>query len=200
MLKVNNMNFNLEYMQQRILEVADPNNPYSQKDFDYEFNNFVSTNNVDQDYWKTKMFFVNKSKNQDPEYATEGSSGFDLRADLTEPITIKSSKRAIIPTGLFFQIPDNFEIQIRPRSGLAAKNGVTVLNTPGTIDADYRGEIKIILINLGEEDFVVNNGDRIAQAVIATTSAKNIISLLKTNEISDDTERGSGGFGSTGLL
>ena len=194
------MNFNLEYMQQRILEVADPNNPYSQKDFDYEFNNFVSTNNVDQDYWKTKMFFVNKSKNQDPEYATEGSSGFDLRADLTEPITIKSSKRAIIPTGLFFQIPDNFEIQIRPRSGLAAKNGVTVLNTPGTIDADYRGEIKIILINLGEEDFVVNNGDRIAQAVIATTSAKNIISLLKTNEISDDTERGSGGFGSTGLL
>jgi dUTP pyrophosphatase len=200
MLKVNNMNFNLEYMQQRILEVADPNNPYSQKDFDYEFNNFVSTNNVDQDYWKTKMFFVNKSKNQDPEYATEGSSGFDLRADLTEPITIKPSKRAIIPTGLFFQIPDNFEIQIRPRSGLAAKNGVTVLNTPGTIDADYRGEIKIILINLGEEDFVVNNGDRIAQAVIATTSAKNIISLLKTNEISDDTERGSGGFGSTGLL
>ena len=194
------MNFNLEYMQQRILEVADPNNPYSQKDFDYEFNNFVSTNNVDQDYWKTKMFFVNKSKNQDPEYATEGSSGFDLRADLTEPITIKPSKRAIIPTGLFFQIPDNFEIQIRPRSGLAAKNGVTVLNTPGTIDADYRGEIKIILINLGEEDFVVNNGDRIAQAVIATTSAKNIISLLKTNEISDDTERGSGGFGSTGLL
>jgi dUTP pyrophosphatase len=193
------MDFNLEYMQQRILEVADPNNPYSQKDFDEEFNGVgTSTIMADQDYWKCKMFFVNKSKNQDPEYATEGSSGFDLRADLTEPLTIKPSKRAIVPTGLFFQIPDNFEIQIRPRSGLAAKNGVTVLNTPGTIDADYRGEIKIILINLGDEDFVINNGDRIAQAVIATVSAKNIISLLKTNEISTDTERGSGGFGSTG--
>jgi dUTP pyrophosphatase len=193
------MDNNIELMRQRILEVADPNNPYSQEDFDKEFNGVsTSTIMVDQYYWKTKMFFVNKSKNQDPHYATEGSSGFDLRADLTEPITINPSKRAIIPTGLFFQIPDNFEIQIRPRSGLAAKNGVTVLNTPGTIDADYRGEIKIILINLGEEDFVVNNGDRIAQAVIATTSAKNIISLLKTNEISNDTERGSGGFGSTG--
>ena len=189
----------LELMRQRVLEMADPNNPYSQEDFDKEFNGVTTSTIIsDQDYWKTKMLFVNKSNNQDPEYATEGSSGFDLRADLSEPITIKPTKRAIVPTGLFFEIPDNFEIQVRPRSGLAAKNGVTVLNTPGTIDADYRGEIKIILINLGEEDFVVNNGDRIAQAVIATVSAKNIISLLKTNEISNNTERGSGGFGSTG--
>lgn len=194
------MGYDLELMRQRVLEIADPNNPYSQEDFNKEFDGInTSTIVSDQDYWKCKILFVNKSKNQDPEYATEGSSGFDLRADLTESITIKPSRRAIVPTGLFFEIPDNFEIQVRPRSGLAAKNGVTVLNTPGTIDADYRGEIKIILINLGEEDFVINNGDRIAQAVISTVSAKNIISLLKTSEISNDTKRGSGGFGSTGL-
>ena len=104
----------------------------------------------------------------------------------------------MIPTGLFFEIPENFEIQVRPRSGLAVKNGITVLNTPGTIDADYRGEIKIILINLGKEDFMISHGDRIAQAVVAAVTAKNIINLTKVNEISTDTERGEGGFGSTG--
>jgi dUTP pyrophosphatase len=114
-------------------------------------------------------------------------------------VTIKAGKRAIIPTGLFFELPNNFEIQVRPRSGLAAKNGVTVLNTPGTVDADYRGEIKIILINLGDEDFVVTHGDRIAQGVLATVTAKNIVKLIKIDEVSTNTERSTGGFGSTGI-
>ena len=99
---------------------------------------------------------------------------------------------------VFFEIPENFEIQVRPRSGLAAKNGVTVLNTPGTVDADYRGEVKVILINLGEEDFVINHGDRIAQAVVSPVTAKNILNLVKVDDISTDTGRGAGGFGSTG--
>jgi dUTP pyrophosphatase len=105
----------------------------------------------------------------------------------------------MIPTGLFFEIPDNFEIQVRPRSGLAVKYGVTVLNTPGTIDADYRGEIKVILINHSKGDFAINHGDRIAQGVLAAVTAKNYVNLIKVNNISDNTERGAGGFGSTGL-
>ena len=100
---------------------------------------------------------------------------------------------------MYFELPDNFELQIRPRSGLAAKNGVTVLNTPGTVDADYRGEVKVILINLSTEDFVINHGDRIAQGVLATVTSKNVINLLKRDNISSNTERGSGGFGSTGI-
>jgi dUTP pyrophosphatase len=188
----------VEKMRARLLEVVDPNNPYSQEDFDNEFTSNPSTISVDEDYYKIKLSFLNKSTNEDPQYETAGSSGFDLRANLTESLTIPSGKREIIPTGLFFEIPENFEIQIRPRSGLAAKNGVTVLNTPGTIDADYRGEIKIILINLGYEDFIVNHGDRIAQGVVASVTAKNIIKLTKVNEISINTERGEGGFGSTG--
>lgn len=188
----------IDKMRARLLDVIDPNNPYSQEDFDKEFSSSMSTISVDEDYHKLKLRFSNKSTNEDPQYATVGSSGFDLRADLTETVSIKAGSRAIIPTGLFFEIPENFEIQVRPRSGLAAKNGVTVLNTPGTIDADYRGEIKVILINLGDEDFVINHGDRIAQAVVASVTAKNIIKLTKVDEISIDTERGQGGFGSTG--
>jgi dUTP pyrophosphatase len=188
----------VERMRARLLEVVDPNNPYTQEDFDQEFSNNMATITVDEDYYKIKLRFSNKSTNEDPQYATAGSSGFDLRANLTESISIKSGSRAIVPTGLFFEIPDNFEIQVRPRSGLAAKNGITVLNTPGTIDADYRGEIKVILINLGDEDFVISHGDRIAQAVVASVTAKNIINLTKVSEISTDTERGEGGFGSTG--
>ena len=144
------------------------------------------------------MKFVNKSDNPDPEYATEGSSGFDLRANLSQSMVIESGKFDMVPTGLYFDIPDNFEIQVRPRSGLAAKNGVTVLNTPGTVDSDYTGEVKVILINHGEEDFIINHGDRIAQAVVSTVSAKNVIKLEKISEISKNTERASGGFGSTG--
>lgn len=129
-----------------------------------------------------------------PSYETVGSAGADIRAFLQESVTIKPLERAMIPTGLKFEIPLGYEMQIRPRSGLAAKNGVTVLNTPGTIDSDYRGEVKIILINLGSEDFVVNNGDRIAQAVIAPVT-QGVFSIA--SELSS-TSRGEGGFGSTG--
>jgi dUTP pyrophosphatase len=149
---------------------------------------------------KISLSFKNESTNPDPEYATAGSSGFDLRANLNEDIILSSQGGfAIIPTGLFFEIPENFEIQIRPRSGLAAKNQVSVINTPGTIDSDYRGEIKIILINHGLNDFTISHGDRIAQGVMAAVTAKNYINLIKVNNISEDTERGTGGFGSTGL-
>ena len=188
----------IEKMRARLFEVVDPNNPYTQEDFDQEFSSNLATITVDEDYYKIKLRFSNKSTNEDPQYATAGSSGFDLRANLKKEVVLQPNEVAMIPTGLFFEIPENFEIQVRPRSGLAVKNGITVLNTPGTIDADYRGEIKIILINLGKEDFMISHGDRIAQAVVAAVTAKNIINLTKVNEISTDTERGEGGFGSTG--
>jgi dUTP pyrophosphatase len=187
----------IEKMRLRIQEIADPNNPYSQEDFDVEFSRKNFTH--DTSTYKISVGFKNESDNQDPEYATSGSSGFDLRANTQTPIILKAGNRAIIPTGLYFELPDNFELQIRPRSGLAAKNGVTVLNTPGTVDADYRGEVKVILINLSTEDFVINHGDRIAQGVLATVTSKNVINLLKRDNISSNTERGSGGFGSTGI-
>ncbi len=130
-----------------------------------------------------------------PEYKTAGAAGADLCALLDSPLTIKAGKYAMVPTGLFFEIPQGYEVQVRPRSGLAAKNGVTVLNTPGTIDSDYRGEIKIILINLGESDFTINSGDRIAQMIVApVTQAR-----FSLSESLSQTERGEGGFGSTGL-
>jgi len=187
-----------ERMRARILEIGDPNSDYTQEDFDKEFTNVNHTFASDPDAYKIKVAFTNKSTNPDPAYATAGSSGFDFRANLSEPMIIPVGKKGVVPTGLFFELPENFEIQVRPRSGLAAKNGVTVLNTPGTIDADYRGEIKVILINLGEEDFVVNHGDRIAQGVVATVTAKNVVNLARVAEISTNTERGTGGFGSTG--
>ena len=130
-----------------------------------------------------------------PQYKTSGAAGADLCALLENPLTIASGKTAIVPTGLFFEIPEGYEIQIRPRSGLAAKNGVTVLNTPGTIDSDYRGEIKIILINLGDEDFVINSGDRIAQMIVAPVTQADFSFVENLSE----TERGTGGFGSPGL-
>ncbi len=130
-----------------------------------------------------------------PEYKTAGAAGADICAFINEPVTIPAGKHAIVPTGLFFEIPTGYEVQIRPRSGLAAKNCVTVLNTPGTIDSDYRGEIKIILINLGETDFVINNGDRIAQMVIAPVTQATFKMVTELSE----TERGAGGFGSTGV-
>ena len=129
-----------------------------------------------------------------PEYKTSGAAGADLCALLDAPLTIPAGSSAMIPTGLFFEIPQGYEVQVRPRSGLAAKNGVTVLNTPGTIDSDYRGEIKVILINLGNQDFTINSGDRIAQMVIAPVIQA---SFTITDSLSE-TERGSGGFGSTG--
>lgn len=130
-----------------------------------------------------------------PCYKTEGAAGADVCALLDEKVVLKPGERTILPTGLFFEIPQGYEIQVRPRSGLAAKNGVTVLNTPGTIDSDYRGELKIILINLGDEDFEINSGDRIAQIIVAPVTLGNFI---QTESISV-TERGAGGFGSTGV-
>ena len=193
------MAFDMELMRQRVLEMNDPNNPYTQEDFNKEFSNTGIANIVpNNDFFKLKLGVLNKSTNPDPEYATSGSSGFDLRADLETPMVIEAGKVAIVPTGLFFEIPENFEIQVRPRSGLAAKNGVTVLNTPGTVDADYRGEVKVILINLGGEPFTINHGDRIAQGVLAAVTAKNYVAFVKLSSISENTERGAGGFGSTG--
>lgn len=130
-----------------------------------------------------------------PEYETIGSAGVDLRANITETITLKPLERAIVKTGLFLEIPIGYEAQIRPRSGLAAKKGITVLNSPGTIDADYRGELGVILVNLSNEAYVIEDGDRIAQMIIAKHERANWIEV----EVLTETSRGSGGFGSTGL-
>lgn len=138
---------------------------------------------------------INKSQHPLPKYQTELSAGMDLYANLEESITLKSLERKLIPTGLFLELSEGFEAQIRPRSGLAIKNGITVLNAPGTIDADYRGEIGVILVNLSTEDFSINNGDRIAQMVIAKYETAEWQEVAEINE----TERGAGGFGSTQL-
>ena len=141
-----------------------------------------------------KVKIINKSAYPTPTYATDKSAGMDLKANITEPVTLAPLERAMIPTGLFMALPDGTEAQVRPRSGLAAKFGISVLNSPGTIDADYRGEVKVILVNLSNESFVVNPGERIAQLVVARYEKVNWDEV----EVLDDTERGSGGFGSTG--
>ncbi|MCL2246029.1 MAG: dUTP diphosphatase [Lentimicrobiaceae bacterium] len=138
---------------------------------------------------------VNQSNNPLPFYSTEHSAGMDLRAFLPEPVTLQPLERALIPTGLFIEAPEGYEAQVRPRSGLAIKNGITVLNTPGTIDADYRGEVKVILINLSNEPFTIHNGDRIAQMIIAKYEK---ISWNQVERLSE-TVRGAGGFGSSGI-
>lgn len=141
-----------------------------------------------------KIRIVNKSTNALPQYATSQSAGIDLRANLSEAVTLKPMERKLIPTGLFIELPEGYEAQIRPRSGLALKHGITVLNTPGTIDADYRGEIGVILINLSTEDFKIEHGERICQMVIARHEQAEWIQVEELNE----TERGAGGFGHTG--
>ncbi|MEN8966603.1 MAG: dUTP diphosphatase [Polaribacter sp.] len=138
---------------------------------------------------------INKSKHATPNYETEGAAGMDLRANISEAIILKPLERAIVKTGLFIALPIGFEAQVRPRSGLAAKKGITVLNSPGTVDADYRGEIGVILVNLSKQDFVINDGERIAQLVIAKHERINWQEVTVLSE----TERGSGGFGSTGV-
>ncbi len=144
---------------------------------------------------KINIKVVAKEDAKLPLYKTSGAAGADICALLEKPLVIESGKSAMVPTGLFFEIPEGYEVQIRPRSGLAAKNGVTVLNTPGTIDSDYRGEINVILINLGDKPFTVNNGDRIAQMLVAPViqAEFSVVTSL------DETERGAGGFGSTGV-
>lgn len=145
-----------------------------------------------------KIKFINKSTNEDPKFAYEGDSGFDLRADIEESLVLNPGERALIPTGLYFELVKGLELQVRPRSGLSIKNGITVLNSPGTVDSHYRGEVKIPLINLGQEPFKIVKGDRIAQAVIAPVYGEGKINLLKTDTI-NETSRGSGGFNSSGI-
>lgn len=137
---------------------------------------------------------INRSKHALPEYATEQSAGVDLRANIDSPVVIRPLGRALIPTGLFMALPEGWEAQVRPRSGLAIKKGVTVLNTPGTIDADYRGEVGVILVNLSDEDFVVQDGERIAQMIFNQYGKADFVEV----ETLDETERGAGGFGHTG--
>jgi dUTP pyrophosphatase len=144
---------------------------------------------------KLPIKFINKSSNKNPVYAKVGDSGFDLRSDVGG--TLKTLERMVVPTGLFFELPHGYELQVRPRSGLAANNGVTVLNTPGTVDTGYRGEIKVILVNLSNEEFSFEKGDRIAQAVIASRVSSDFGELIEVTNISDS-ERGSNGFGHTG--
>lgn len=141
-----------------------------------------------------KIRIVNKSSHLTPSYATEFSAGMDLRANLSEEIIISPLQRAMIPTGIFIELPQGYEAQIRPRSGLAAKSGITVLNSPGTIDSDYRGEIKVILVNLSQEEFRVVDGERVAQMVIAKHES---VEWIEVEELSE-TQRGAGGFGHTG--
>lgn len=130
-----------------------------------------------------------------PQYSTVSSAGMDLRAYVETPIVLKPMHRVLVPTGIYIALPDGYEAQVRPRSGLALKHGVTVLNTPGTIDADYRGEVGVILMNLGQEDFVINDGERIAQMIVAKFEHADLLPV----EFLDDTERGTGGFGHSGI-
>jgi dUTP pyrophosphatase len=166
-------------------------------------------NSVGMDDWvydssdnsmRLKIKIINNSNNPEPKYQREGDSGFDFMANLLEDeeIVIEPLKRAVVPTGLHFQIPIGFELQVRPRSGLALKNGITVLNTPGTVDSGYRGEVKIVLFNTGEDAFKIKNGDRIAQGVIAPVQIKRTTKIITVNQL-DDSDRGTGGFGSTGV-
>ena len=142
-----------------------------------------------------KIKVVNKGHQPLPQYATPQSAGMDLRANLEEPVTLKPLERRLIPTGLHIALPAGYEAQVRPRSGLALKKGITVLNSPGTIDADYRGEIGVLLINLSQDDFVVNDGERVAQMIMARHEQGEFVEV----EVLDETERGEGGYGHTGV-
>ena len=192
-------NKEIEELREKLFKVVDPNNPYLYDDFINEYSeiNMDSYNQtLPNQTFKFDIEFVNESPNPNPEFATSGSSGFDLRAN-TE-LTIQPGEFKMVPTGLYFNIPDNMEIQVRSRSGLSVNHGVAVLNSPGTVDADYTGEVKVILINHGKEPFIINIGDRIAQAIVATTMS-NFVNLKQVNMINKVTDRNSGSFGSTGV-
>lgn len=195
------MNYNLDEIQAKLLKAME-GGEYTMEDFQNEYSNVNHTAYTgNEDMFKFPVKFINKSENQDPEYQSNGAAGFDFRANLPDGQKLNilgGGGRTMVPTGLYFELPPNLELQVRPRSGLAAKHGVTVLNSPGTVDSDYRGEVKVILINHGTEPFLVENGDRIAQGVIAQVTAKQMIKFEKVDELTD-TERGAGGFGSTGV-
>jgi len=154
---------------------------------------------LDINDFKIRTKFTNNSNNPDPEYAKIGDSGFDLRAFISEPITLKPLERKLIPTGLRFELSQNTELQVRPRSGMALKYGISVLNTPGTVDEGYRGDVGIIAVNLSNEVYIIQPGERIAQGVIVNVIGQGISDLSKVNNLSE-TERGEGGFGSRGYL
>ncbi len=195
----NNNNNKEELLRNKLFEALSKNNDYSLDEFNKEFNNVEE---VDIQSFKFPVKIVNNSNNKTPKYESNGAAGFDFRANIIEPLEIPGSQSGknivMVPTGLHFELPINFELQVRPRSGLAAKHGITVLNSPGTVDSDYRGEVKVILINHKLESFTINPGDRIAQGVISNISNNNTIKFEEVENLSN-TERGSGGFGSTGI-
>lgn len=174
------------------------NNPQGVEDYNQIIDNIekIQSNQPSHTTYNT-TYFTNDSNNEDPTYAKEGDSGFDLRAFISESITLKPLERKLIPTGLKFQLPPNTELQVRPRSGMAYKHGISVLNTPGTVDEGYRGDVGIIAINLSNENYTITPGERIAQGVIMNVMGANLSKLIKKEEL-NETERGSTGFGSTG--
>lgn len=198
------MKIDADKIREKLFEAIDPNNPYSLDEFNEEYTNVSHTFEATNAIPKISVKIINKSNNESPQYQSTGAAGFDFRANLSEGETIvlgasgSGNNIAMVPTGLYFELPNTLELQVRPRSGLAAKKGVTVLNSPGTVDSDYRGEVKVILINHGTEEFVINNGDRIAQGVIASVVADNFIEFNFVDELSDS-DRGEKGFGSTGV-
>ena len=187
--KLDNMNIGEFLSDNEKSQLSDIFNQAGMKDWVLD----MSDNSV-----KLQIKLINKSNNSDPIYQKEGDSGFDFSAFIDDEITLQPMQRMLIPTGLYFQIPNGFELQIRPRSGLAFKNGITVLNSPGTIDAGYRGEIKVLLINFGSEPFTIKSGDRIAQGLIAPVQIRNTTVFTRVNSL-DSSDRGAGGFGSTGV-
>ncbi len=197
------MEYNTEEIQMKFLMAINESEPYSMEDFNSEFGhlseieNALNNADISNFTFSIKVNYKNESTNEDPTYATDGASGFDLRAN--EDNVINPTEFKMISTGLFFDLPFGYELQVRSRSGLAAKHGVAVLNGIGTVDNDYKGEVKVILINHGKEPFVITKGDRIAQGVISQALTKQIIALNKVETISNNTIRGTNGFVSTGL-
>lgn len=190
---------NINEIRDKLFLSLDPNSGYSHEDFLKEFpNNTISTTaTIDPDVYKVKLKFINNSKNEDPKYEKEGDSGFDLRANISEPIVLEKGKTILVPTGIHIDLERGKEAHVRSRSGLAAKNNIFVLNSPGTIDYAYTSEIKVILTNLGENDFIITNGLRIAQIVICPVLSEHFVKLVKVDKF--DTDKNRGGFGSTGL-
>jgi dUTP pyrophosphatase len=163
----------------------------------YDINETEETETIGSSINKTTTKFINNSNNPDPTYAKEGDSGFDLRAFIDEPVTLKPLERKLIPTGLKFELSPNTELQVRPRSGMALKHGISVLNTPGTVDEGYRGDVGIIAVNLSNEDYTIEPGERIAQAVIMNVIGHRVSNLEKVETLTE-TERGDTGYGSSG--
>ena len=189
--KLNNLNVNDFLSDEEKSQMSEIFNQVGMEDWEFDPND---------NSMRLKIKIINNSNNPDPTYQKEGDSGFDFTANLPQDATIvvQPLKRVLVPTGMHFQIPIGFELQVRPRSGLALKNGITVLNTPGTVDSGYRGEVMVILFNTGDEPFTIKNGDRIAQGVISPVQIRKTTKFIRVNTL-DTSDRGAGGFGSTGV-